>query len=110
MEETGQTVYQNETAGLEAATSTVAVHKIAIGDDIVSMEKMMGLDVNSEDIKELVQLQNEQQKSLAEEMSSEEEEGKGDEPKFVLFFKSKKFVLHGVMCKVLEENTTLIQW
>ena len=62
-------------------------------DDIVSLGKNMGLEVNSEDVEELLedhkdelsmeeleQLQKQLQKAIVEEMSSEEEEGRDDVP------------------------------
>lgn len=89
-------LYWNETLRVfERATSTAVVEEIAIIDDIVAVGKTLGLDVDSEDIeklvedhctelttKELVHLQNEEPKSLPEEMSSEEEAKKGASPKF----------------------------
>jgi len=61
----------------------------AVIDDIVSLGKNMGLEVNSEDVEELLedhkdelsteeleQLQKQLQKVIVEEMSSEEEEGR----------------------------------
>ncbi|XP_050724716.1 tigger transposable element-derived protein 1-like isoform X2 [Eriocheir sinensis] len=62
-------------------------------DDIVSLGKDMGLEVNREDVEELLeghknelsveemeQLQKHQQEAILEEMSSEEEEGREDVP------------------------------
>ncbi|XP_036357762.1 uncharacterized protein LOC118762892 [Octopus sinensis] len=82
--------------GFETATSAAAVEEIAMVDDI-SMGKTMGLNVDSEDIgvlvedhraelttEELIHLQNEQQKTLAEEMTSGEEERKEDVPSYLI--------------------------
>ncbi|XP_067135000.1 tigger transposable element-derived protein 1-like [Centruroides vittatus] len=68
-----------------------------IVDDIVSIGQSIGLEVDNEDIEELVEdhsteltteelehLQNEQQRILAEDMSSGEEEGKEDIPSSVI--------------------------
>lgn len=65
----------------------------AVIDDIVSLGKNMGLEVNNEDVEELLedhkdelsteeleQLQKQLQKAIVEEMSSEEEEGREDVP------------------------------
>ena len=72
----------------EGFETPAAVEEIAVVDDIVSMGKSMGLDVNNEDVEELVKdhnaeltteellhLQSEQQKNLVEELeqSSEDE-------------------------------------
>ena len=61
------------------------------GEHIVSLGKSMGLELNAEDVEELVEehrtelsteelpdLQKEQQQIVAEEISSGEEEGKGE--------------------------------
>lgn len=74
--------------GLRSETGAdTAIEEIALIDDIVSMGRTMGLEVEKEDIDELVEghstelttqelltLQQEQQKSLAEKLSSEEGE------------------------------------
>jgi hypothetical protein len=64
---------------------------VAVVDDIVSPGKNMDMEINSEDMEELLenhkhklsteelkQLQEQQQKSIVEEMSSDEEEGSKD--------------------------------
>ena len=65
----------------------------AVIDDVVSLGKNMGLEVNNEDVEELLeddkdelsteeleQLQKQLQKAMVEEMSWEEEEGREDVP------------------------------
>jgi hypothetical protein len=66
---------------------------VAVVDDIVSLGKSMGLEVDNADMEELVEdhrngltteelehLQKEQQKTVKEEMSSETGEGREDVP------------------------------
>lgn len=80
-----------------AGTSTSSTHdeeeEPELVDDIVSVGKSLGLEINNDDVEELLDehqaeltteellhLQNEQKKKLEEEMSSEEEEAKKDAP------------------------------
>ncbi|XP_067143112.1 tigger transposable element-derived protein 1-like [Centruroides vittatus] len=90
-----------------------------IVDDIVSIEQSIGLEVDNEDIGELVEdhstvltteelehLQNEQQRILAEDMSSREEEGKEDISSSVI----KEICAKWGMCKLLLKNLILIPW
>lgn len=79
-------VVERDFEGFETQTNEVV-------NDIVSLGKIMGLEVSDDDIEELVEehstelsteelklLQKEQQKRVLQEMSSEEEEGREDVP------------------------------
>ena len=77
----------------QTKTLKALTHDFADVEDIMSVDKNIGLEINSEDVEELVkdhkneislekqeQLQEQQQKMIVEEMSSEEEEGREDVP------------------------------